>query len=215
VTGSRRVVLLRHGETTHNAAGIWQGHLDTELSELGLEQAAAAGEAVAALGPTRIVSSDLVRARATAEAVGRATGLPVELDDRFREIDVGEWQGLGNEEVSRRWPEERAAVLRGEDVPRGVTGESMADVRGRVGSALGEHLEEVGAGECLVVSTHGAAGRVAAAWLLGLDVGLAWRVLGGLGNCHWGELREGRRGWWVQTWNASPGVASRAGSSPP
>ncbi|HET7760772.1 MAG TPA: histidine phosphatase family protein [Phycicoccus sp.] len=215
MTGPRRVVLLRHGETTHNAAGIWQGHLDTELSELGREQAAAAGHAVAALGPTHIVSSDLLRARATAEAVGRATGLPVDLDHRFREIDVGEWQGLGNEEVSRRWPEERAAVLRGEDVPRGVSGESMADVRTRVGAALGEHLGGLGAGECLVVSTHGAAGRVAAAWLLGLDVGLAWRVLGGLGNCHWGELREGRRGWWVETWNASAGVASRAGSSPP
>ncbi|HET6969172.1 MAG TPA: histidine phosphatase family protein, partial [Ornithinibacter sp.] len=72
----RRVVVLRHGETDHNAARIWQGHLDTPLSDLGVEQADAAGPAIAALSPHRIVSSDLTRARLTAESVGRACGIP-------------------------------------------------------------------------------------------------------------------------------------------
>jgi broad specificity phosphatase PhoE len=65
------------------------------------------------------------------------------------------------------------------------------------------------------VSTHGASGRTAAAWLLGLEHDLAWRVLGPLGNCHWAELVEGRSGWRIQTWNASSGMASQAGSPPP
>ncbi len=213
--GRRRVVVLRHGETTHNAAGIWQGQLDSPLSELGLAQADAVGAAVAALSPDRIVTSDLTRARVTAESVGRATGIRVELDPRFREIHAGAWQGLTAAEVAQRWPEERAAVLRGEDVRRGGDGESMQDVLVRVGEGLDALLADLPAGACAVVSTHGAAARAVAAWVLGLDLEVAWRVLAGLRNCHWGELHEGRAGWRLQTWNASSGVASRTGSSPP
>ncbi|HSO64616.1 MAG TPA: histidine phosphatase family protein [Ornithinibacter sp.] len=213
--GGRRLVVLRHGETTHNAAGIWQGQLDSPLSDLGLEQADAVGPALASFSPDRIVTSDLTRARVTAESVGRATGIRVELDPRLREIHAGGWQGLSAAEVAERWPEERAAVLRGEDVRRGGDGESMQDVLTRVGEALEELLADLPAGACAVVSTHGAAARAVAAWVLDLELEVAWRVLGGLGNCHWGELREGRAGWRLQTWNASSGVASRTGSSPP
>ncbi|HYN66541.1 MAG TPA: histidine phosphatase family protein [Ornithinibacter sp.] len=211
----RRVVVLRHGETDHNAARIWQGHLDTRLSERGQRQADAVGPAVAALSPDRIVSSDLTRARRTAQSVGRASGIPVTLDPRFREIDVGAWQGLAASEVADRWPQVQAALSRGEDVRRGDHGETVAEVAERVAAALTEHLEDLGPGQCLVVSTHGAAGRAAAAWLLGLEHDVAWRVLGALGNCHWAELVEGREGWRIQTWNASSAVASEDGSPPP
>ncbi len=211
----RRVVVLRHGETTHNASGVWQGQLDSPLSERGEEQARAAGVAVAALHPTRVVSSDLVRARLTGESVAAAAAVPITLDARLREIHAGAWQGLTNVQIGERWPQERAAVLRGEDIPRGGDGESMADVRTRVAAALEEHLAALGAGECLVVSTHGAAGRAAVGWLLGLEQTVAWRMLGPLGNCHWGELVEGREGWRLATWNASSGVPSRGGYTPP
>lgn len=214
-TGQRRLVVLRHGETTHNAAGIWQGQLDAPLSDRGLEQAEAVGPAIAALHPARLVTSDLSRARLTAESVGRACGIPVELDARFREIHAGGWQGLSTEEVREQWPEGFAAVTRGEDVRRGGDGESMQDVWVRVGEALGELLADLPAGQCAVVSTHGAAARAMSAWLLGLDLGTAWRVLGGLGNCHWAEFDEGRAGWRLQAWNLSSEVVSRAGSSPP
>jgi probable phosphoglycerate mutase len=207
--------VLRHGETDHNAARIWQGHLDTPLSELGRRQADAVGPALAALSPHRIVSSDLTRARLTAESVGRACGIPVELDDRFREIDVGAWQGMSAADVADRWPQVQQALARGEDVRRGDHGETVAEVADRVGAALTEHLETLAPGQCLVVSTHGASGRTAAAWLLGLEPDLAWRVLGALGNCHWAELVEGRAGWRIQTWNMSSGMASQAGSPPP
>ena len=132
----RRVIVLRHGETDHNAARIWQGHLDTSLSERGLQQADAVGPAIAALSPDRIVSSDLTRARLTAESVGRACGIPVSLDPRFREIDVGAWQGLGAPEVEQGWPEVQAALTRGEDVRRGDHGETVGEVaEARRGSA--------------------------------------------------------------------------------
>ncbi len=213
--GRRRVVVLRHGETTHNADGIWQGQLDAPLSELGVRQADAVGPAIAALSPDRVVSSDLSRARRTAESVGRACGIPVELDPRFREIHAGAWQGLTSEEVADGWPAEREALRRGVDLRRGGDGESMADVFARVAEGLEEALAALAPEGCLVVSTHGGSGRAAVSWLLGIDLELAWRVLGGLGNCHWAELREGEAGWRLQTWNATSGEGSQGGSSPP
>lgn len=214
-TGPRRVVVLRHGETTYNAAGIWQGQLDAPLSERGVAQAEAVGPAVAALGPVRVVTSDLGRARRTGESVAAAAGVPIVDDPRFREIHAGAWQGLTNAEVRERFPDAHAAVLRGEDIRRGGDGESMADVLARVGAGLTAHLADLGPGECLVVSTHGAAGRCAAGWLLGLEQEVVWRVLGGLGNCCWAELVEGRKGWFVRTWNASAALTSPDPTMPP
>jgi len=211
----RRIVILRHGETVHNVRGIWQGQLDSDLSELGVAQAAAVGPALAALSPARIVSSDLTRAARTAEAVSRACGIPLAFDPRFREIHAGAWQGLSTDEVAERYPEERAAVLRGEDVPRGGDGESMSDVAERVRPALDELVAGMAEGECVVVSTHGAAGRAVAAVLLGLDQQVAWRILGAFGNCHWSELVEGDRGWRLLTWNVSAGTESNDGTPPP
>ncbi len=214
----RRIVVLRHGETTHNADGIWQGQLDTPLSERGLRQADAVGAAVAALSPDRIVSSDLSRARLTAESVGRACGIPVVVDPRFREVHAGEWQGLTSAEVARRWPEEHAALVRGEDVRRGGNGgagESMADVLVRVGAALDELLGDLPRGRGAVVSTHGGAAKTVLAWLLDLDLAVAWRVLAPLGNCHWAELHEGRAGWRLHTWNVGIAEGSVTGSPMP
>ncbi|MDQ2757671.1 MAG: histidine phosphatase family protein, partial [Actinomycetota bacterium] len=68
---------MRHGETDDNAAGIWQGHRDSALSARGREQARLAAPVVAALRPALIVSSDLLRAAETADAVVDLLGLPV------------------------------------------------------------------------------------------------------------------------------------------
>ena len=212
--GSRRLVVLRHGETTFNAAGIWQGQLDSPLSPRGEEQAAAVGPALAALGPVRVVTSDLQRARRTGESVARAAGVPLVEEPRLREIHAGEWQGLTNEEVRRDWPEVYDRLRAGEDVRRPGGGESLGDVRDRAARAVEEVLETTGPGECVVLSTHGAAGRTVVSWLLGLDVVQGWRILGALGNCHWAELVEGRGGWRLLTWNASAAGPAGAGETP-
>lgn len=212
---ARRLVVLRHGESTHNAAGIWQGQLDVPLSAKGVAQAAAAGAALRSLHPARVVSSDLARAAATGQAVSSACAIPMTLDPRLREVDAGAWQGLTGDEVSQGWPQEWSAVLRGEDVPRGVHGETMGQVARRVGECLDEVVAAMAPGECVVVATHGAAGRAAVAQLLGLDQELAWRILGGFGNCHWSELVQGRRGWFVRTWNVSAVGDRIEAASPP
>nr|WP_281496813.1 histidine phosphatase family protein [Ornithinimicrobium sp. F0845] len=195
------MVVWRHGETEHNASGIWQGQLDTDLSSRGVEQARAAATALAALGPTRIVSSDLRRASHTAAALGGVTGLPVEYDVRFREIHVGTWQGMSQGDVAERYPEAVDALSRGEDIVRGDHGESVAHVAERVMAGAQDALEALPDDGALVVTTHGVAGRALVAALIGLPQHQAWLSMGGLRNCHWAELAEHRTGWRMLTWN--------------
>src|SRR5688572_19392365 len=90
----RRLLLLRHGQSTWNADGRWQGQADPPLSPLGEEQARDAARRLAPGQFSRVLASDLRRARQTAEILADALRLPVEVDPDLREIDVGDWQGL-------------------------------------------------------------------------------------------------------------------------
>jgi ribonuclease H / adenosylcobalamin/alpha-ribazole phosphatase len=128
-------LLLRHGQTPMSVQKRYAGLSDVPLTEVGVQQAAAAGKRLASAGLTAIVTSPLARAVRTAEEVAAATGAPVEADEGFRETDFGAWDGLTFGEVRERWPAELTAWLADPAVaPPG--GESFADVSGRVDSAL-------------------------------------------------------------------------------
>jgi probable phosphoglycerate mutase len=198
---ARRVVVVRHGETEHNAGGIWQGQLDIPLSERGIEQALAAGAALAAYRPTRVIASDLARATVTAEHVARAAGVDLSLDERWREIHVGAWQGMHTTQVRAEYAD-LLDQMDLEDIRRGVDGETLAEVGERAGAALREVLDRLDEGECVVVVAHGVSSRAAVAEVLGIDQHLATHALATLGNCHWAELAEGRTGWQLAAWNA-------------
>lgn len=206
----RRIVIMRHAETVDNAARIWQGHRDSDLSDRGRDQVAAAAPHLAAYEPSLLVSSDLRRAASTADAIAQLTELEVRLDSRWREVHVGEWQGMHADEVKQRYPEVLAALDRGEDVPKGVTGETRADVATRVAAALHEVDRELLAGETAVIVSHGASGRVAATELVGLDQDVSEAIFRGLDNCHWIECVEVaksfsvQRRWRISGWNLGP-----------
>jgi broad specificity phosphatase PhoE len=145
------ILLVRHGETDWNRARRWQGHADRPLNETGRAQARELAEQLAADPPDAIVSSDLARARETAELVGTRLGLPVAIDPRLREVDVGEWSGLTMAEVEERFPEGLQRRLAGGT--GWEQGESYAQMGERVLAALHE-LAAAHTGTVLVV-THG------------------------------------------------------------
>jgi glucosyl-3-phosphoglycerate phosphatase len=203
--GGRTLIIWRHGETDHNASGIWQGQLDTPLSDKGREQARTAAAALAAYSPSVIVSSDLERAADTARTLASRVGLQVLYDERLREIHAGLWQGMTAGDVAEQFPEEQAALEAGEDIRRGVDGESLGQVAERARAAVDEVLADLAPGECAVIATHGVSGRAVVASLVGLDQNLAWQSIAGLHNCHWAELREYPTGWRIVAWNAGTG----------
>jgi broad specificity phosphatase PhoE len=219
----RRLVLLRHGQTEYNAGNRMQGQLDTDLSELGREQAAAAAEVLAKRQPLVIVSSDLRRALDTATALAERSGVPVAVDTRLRETHLGDWQGLTHLEVDDTAPGARLAWR--DDArwaPHG--GESRVDVAARSIPLVEELLATLGewgsveAGDSdrpVVLVAHGGLIAALTAALLDLPVD-NWPVLGGMGNASWVQLsghsaddaapRDVR--WRLDVWNASAQVAN-------
>jgi len=147
------LILMRHGETDWNAQARLQGHRDIPLNSNGVRQAAAAAPSVAALGPQLIVSSDLARARDTANSVAELTGLPVGEDVRLRETSMGLWEGLIREDVLAGWPGEweRWRTTSAHNAP--PLGESRWQVAGRA-AAVVEEIDMMAVERALLVA-HG------------------------------------------------------------
>ncbi|HEY8029028.1 MAG TPA: histidine phosphatase family protein [Gaiellaceae bacterium] len=103
------LLLVRHGETDWNAERRWQGHADVPLNGRGREQANALAEQLAGERIDAIYTSDLSRARVTAEIVGARVGVSVAVDPDLREIDVGSREGLTGE-IEAPWDGEESAA---------------------------------------------------------------------------------------------------------
>jgi broad specificity phosphatase PhoE len=142
-----RLLLCRHGQSTWNASGRWQGQADPPLSELGRLQAQHAARSVGTVDV--VVASDLERARDTALIIAESIGVgPVVIEPDLRERDAGEWSGLTRTEIEDAWP----GYLDRGDRPPGWEPQPVLNERAM--RALGRiHAEYTGA-EVLVV-THG------------------------------------------------------------
>ena len=103
VTNNARVLLVRHGRTVLNAENRLRGRLDPELDAVGLAEADALAEALAAREPARVVSSPLRRAVQTAEAIARRAGVRVQVDRGLIDRDYGSWAGHTKDELIDRW----------------------------------------------------------------------------------------------------------------
>jgi probable phosphoglycerate mutase len=141
-----RILLVRHGQSTWNADGRWQGQADPPLSEDGIHQAMRAATAVESVDLVR--SSDLARAHHTATILAARHGLPVVSDVRLRERAAGPWTGLTRDEIERQFPGFLADGRR----PAGY--ETDDDLAVRALAALREIADDVGTGTAVVVS-HG------------------------------------------------------------
>jgi broad specificity phosphatase PhoE len=157
-----RLYFVRHGESTWNVEGRFQGQLDAPLSDLGVRQARAVAQRIAReVQPAAIVSSPLSRALRTAQIIGEACGIPGSIDERLLEICHGEWQGLLKEDVMRRWP---ALYRQWHEVPASTTfpgGESLRQVQARLDSFLQDALSMPSP---LLVCTHEVVVRLAVLW---------------------------------------------------
>lgn len=169
-----RLLIARHGATPNNAQARYTGQSDVALSPLGERQAEALAQALAGEYFDGIVSSDLRRARATAEAIARFHDLPLLEDADLREIAMGEWEGQTFDEVMehspelvKRWQEDAITVA-----PPG--GETVAEFRDRLACALDRWHAAYPTGTLLWV-THGGVVGVLLCHLLGMDLHRRWQ----------------------------------------
>ncbi|MFI6482067.1 bifunctional RNase H/acid phosphatase [Nonomuraea sp. NPDC050663] len=151
-TTATTLLLLRHGQTALSVERRFSGTGDPELTPTGLTQATRAAEHLAQIAPDAIVSSPLKRARQTAEALARLTGLDVDIDEGLRETDFGAWEGHTFTEIQRRWPAELSAWLADPAVAP-PDGESFGATARRVQQTR-ERLVERYAGRTVVVVSH-------------------------------------------------------------
>ena len=183
--------LVRHGQTTWNATGRWQGHADAPLSELGREQAERLADRLGSERFDVVISSDLSRAFDTAQAVARRIGLEVQRDVRWREIDVGDLSGLTSEEAAAK------GLYRTNHRfdERHPSGESSADLAARVALAVNDLI--LGRmGQRVLVVSHGGTIRRALAVILG-EPSAPWvhqfRALGNTGIARFELFANGER----------------------
>ncbi|KMS87526.1 histidine phosphatase family protein [Prauserella rugosa] len=195
-----RIVLWRHGETDYNAAGRMQGHLDSALTEVGWNQARFAAPALARFEPELVIASDLRRATDTATVLTEAIGVPLRLDKRLRETHLGEWQGMTGPEVDAQAPGERERWRQDATwAPPG--GESRIDVAERAAEVVGDLLRDEYDYGTVLLAAHGGLILALTAHLVDLPVAL-WPSLGGIGNCHWVDLRWRDGRWRLHAYNA-------------
>lgn len=185
-----RYFVMRHGESENNVAHrvCSDDSIPSALTEFGLSQSIRAGEHLKSAGITRIISSPLVRARQTAEAVAETLGIPkeqIEIDERIHEVDVGEWSGRPLQEYRDAFESAVEFVsLKPKD------GESWEDVRRRVGTFLYE-FDAKHENETVLVVTHGTPFRMMVAASNGMTIReylTDWNVARDPGNAEVKEL---------------------------
>jgi len=159
---TRTLLLVRHGETVWNREGRFQGHVDVPLSEVGRAQARALRTRLDTAAHahlfddahTAVVTSDLRRARETAEIVFGGPGRTVHVRRELREFCYGVFEGLTRREIDERFPGTMAAWLQGDPAFAIDGGESRAAVRARVHAAVAAFLAEAPQHHVVVVA-HG------------------------------------------------------------
>jgi broad specificity phosphatase PhoE len=184
--GSTLIALVRHGESKANVEERWQGLADGPLTDRGLQQGA---ELARWYGPVdHVYTSHLQRARLTAEAIAAPYDIGITVRQDLHEIAFGTWENLTPEEIAVNDPEGWTAFReRGEDVPRGASGETFADAVQRLGNAVGE-IAAVHRGGRVAIVSHGGVIRGLVAHTVGL--GHAGRQrFGGPGNASVAHLR--------------------------
>jgi broad specificity phosphatase PhoE len=213
---SDRLLLVRHGVTEWNRDGRFQGHLDPPLSDDGRAQADLLANRLAASAkdrPMRIVSSPLLRALETAEAIAAAVDAsPPEVahDPRLMELGQGAWEGHTHAELAVSDAERYAAWRKGPWDRQPPDGEPVAEASTRVRAAV---TDAVAASDAdgrwpLCIVGHGGSLRLVGAWLLDLAPATAWALE--LDNASLSVLGRAGGEWKLFTWNDVSHLLGRA-----
>ena len=170
-----RVILVRHGQTKWNVELKYQGHSEVELTPTGIEQAKLVAGRLAKEPLAAVYSSDLGRARMTAQYIAERHSLPVITVSDLREYHFGEWEGLSFKQIAERWPDISASFFRNPDDIRIPGGETFRDVKARAESAV-KRLVSQHPDQTIVIVSHGGTIRTILCAALGLHLNRVWAI---------------------------------------
>jgi probable phosphoglycerate mutase len=192
-----RICLVRHGETEWNAERRIQGQIDIGLNATGRRQAAAAGRWLANAGIAALYSSDLARARTTAETIGQALGLAPVLAPELRERRYGTFEGLTYAEAEARFPQGYAAFAGRNADYDFENGESLRTMHARVTDKL-INLATRHAGQAIVVVVHGGVLDIVNRFVRGNPLEMPRDFLIPNAGLNWIVAVDGR--WRIESW---------------
>ncbi len=170
-----RVYLMRHGEVQNSGEKRFNGHIDIDITDKGVDQMHRLAELLAKERVSVVYSSDLIRSVRGARIISERIGLEFKAMPELRERSVGAWEGLTAEEIGKRFPEEYAAWRADLLGYRPQGGESVHDVRERVlpvyrGIVAGHQGAEI------AMLLHGGVNRIVLADAVGLDLRFLFRM---------------------------------------
>ena len=171
-----KIILIRHGETTWNIEGRYQGQEDTPLSERGLKQGHLLAEGLRNIPIDLCISSPLQRSYQTCKFCADLHNLPVTIDDRLTEINHGSWEGVLASDIAKQYPVEFAqwhSQPQLVQMPDG--GESLEDVRRRARAAFDDYAAKY-VDKTILVAAHDAVNKAIICDLLGLDMSHFWQI---------------------------------------
>jgi len=196
-----RYLLIRHGQTDWNVSGRIQGQSDVPLNAVGEQQVAALSKGLASTSIDAVYTSDLTRARTTAEVMVDPHGLDVQMEPRLREVHFGEWEGFTYDELLDRIPgfAEDWDAWNADRVHRAPPGgESLLQFSERVEAAL-EDVRAAHEDGTVALVSHGGSIRMTFCVLMGLPLTSYWQM--SVHNTGVSEIEMRERGPVVVRWN--------------
>jgi len=170
------ICLIRHGQTTWNKEGRFQGQADIPLDDTGMIQAREVAQRLIGKDLSAIYSSDLIRARQTAEQLSSVYKLPVHIDHRLREINQGQWEGQLFDEIQLQNPDFFQRRLIEPLTMRPPGGETILEVRDRLLPAIDE-ISKAHLNEKIAIVSHGLAIAVIYSVAMGLPLEKAFSMI--------------------------------------
>ena len=196
-----KLVLVRHGETDWNKLGKFQGHCDIDLNARGVAQARETAQAVAQWNHSAIFASPLLRTMRVAQEISQISGRPVVQVPGFRELSLGDLEGVTGEEMRTTWPHVYDAWR---DDPASVVmpnGESLSELQDRAWSSLVELEQTHAEDETLIVVSHNFAIRSMIGKALGMPLANFHRMWLSLSSIC--TIETDQRGWRLVGYNST------------
>ncbi len=169
-----KLFLTRHGQTDWNIAGRYQGQSDVPLNQTGILQAAALAKRLSTEKIDAIYSSDLSRAKDTAQAIANFHQLHINTDSRWRELNFGDWEGMNYKEMSAHSPELFENWMKDSVNTSTPNGESLKQLARRVKTAFDE-IKNKHKDQTVLVVSHSGALQALLATLLSIELNFYWQ----------------------------------------